>query len=229
MEDLPPIGDNAFTNGLLNRAVCNNLINRVNSQGNGTVALPPGAGSGTFIYSEENFVLDLRNAKFPSGATSNLPFACQVATTLAGSSVTVSKHSRLITSIDQNNTLAISNLNTALAISNNQCVVLKYDVGGNTASIIVQNISSYKPIVWANPSMPESGQDSAYVVIGYVRNTLSITGTVVEIADGSFKPGGSTAYFIQCVYSDVMIEQRCYGGVDNALVLVPWFGGILLK
>lgn len=90
MEKLPPMGDDAYTDGFLSKKFGNRIISRANRPWK--VVMPQNAGSGKVMESEENIVLDLSLAKMgvPAAFNGNRmhPWQCYI-TSNAESAVTI--------------------------------------------------------------------------------------------------------------------------------------------
>ena len=71
MDKLPQMGDDAFVDGFLSKKFGNRIIDRANRDWQ--VFLPPGAGSGRVIESDQNICLDLTKAKMGWDGTWNQP------------------------------------------------------------------------------------------------------------------------------------------------------------
>lgn len=71
MDKLPQMGEDAFKDGFLSKKFGNRIIDRMNRDWQ--VVLPPGGGSGRFIDSDQNVVLDLTKAKMGWDGTWNQP------------------------------------------------------------------------------------------------------------------------------------------------------------
>ena len=71
MDKLPQMGDDAFVDGFLSKKFGNRIIDRMNRDWQ--VVMPVGGGSGRFIDSDQNVVLDLTKAKMGWDGTWNQP------------------------------------------------------------------------------------------------------------------------------------------------------------
>jgi len=71
MDKLPQMGEDAFKDGFLSKNFGNRIIDRINRDWQ--VVLPVGGGSGRFIDSDQNVVLDLTKAKMGWDGTWNQP------------------------------------------------------------------------------------------------------------------------------------------------------------
>lgn len=71
MDKLPQMGDDAFKDGFLSKKFGNRIIDRMNRDWQ--VVMPVGGGSGRFIDSDQNVVLDLTKAKMGWDGTWNQP------------------------------------------------------------------------------------------------------------------------------------------------------------
>jgi len=71
MDKLPQMGDDAFKDGFLSKKFGNRIIDRMNRDWQ--VVMPVGGGSGRFIGSDQNVVLDLTKAKMGWDGTWNQP------------------------------------------------------------------------------------------------------------------------------------------------------------
>jgi len=71
MDKLPQMGDDAFVDGFLSKKFGNRIIDRLNRDWQ--VVMPVGGGSGRFIDSDQNVVLDLTKAKMGWDGTWNQP------------------------------------------------------------------------------------------------------------------------------------------------------------
>lgn len=71
MDKLPQMGEDAFKDGFLSKNFGNRIIDRMNRDWQ--VFLPPGAGSGRVIESDQNICLDLTKAKMGWDGTWNQP------------------------------------------------------------------------------------------------------------------------------------------------------------
>ena len=71
MDKLPQMGDDAFKDGFLSKKFGNRIIDRLNRDWQ--VVMPVGGGSGRFIDSDQNVVLDLTKAKMGWDGTWNQP------------------------------------------------------------------------------------------------------------------------------------------------------------
>lgn len=71
MDKLPQMGDDAFKDGFLSKKFGNRIIDRINRDWK--VVMPPGGGSGRFIDSDLNVVLDLSKAKMGWDGSWNQP------------------------------------------------------------------------------------------------------------------------------------------------------------
>jgi len=71
MDKIPQMGDDAFKDGFLSKKFGNRIIDRMNRDWQ--VFLPPGAGSGRVIESDQNICLDLTKAKMGWDGTWNQP------------------------------------------------------------------------------------------------------------------------------------------------------------
>jgi len=71
MDKLPQMGEDAFKDGFLSKKFGNRIIDRMNRDWQ--VVMPVGGGSGRFIDSDQNVVLDLTKAKMGWDGTWNQP------------------------------------------------------------------------------------------------------------------------------------------------------------
>lgn len=71
MDKLPQMGEDAFKDGFLSKQFGNRIIDRMNRDWQ--VVMPVGGGSGRFIDSDQNVVLDLTKAKMGWDGTWNQP------------------------------------------------------------------------------------------------------------------------------------------------------------
>jgi len=65
LQNIPAVGDDAFTQGFLNKKFADKVLSRVNRINKDTIILPPGLGTAKVTDSEDSRIFDFTLMKVP--------------------------------------------------------------------------------------------------------------------------------------------------------------------
>ena len=178
-----------------------------------------GSGSGNAAKVQGSDQLPRSDSVFrpsASAATVNKPFQLIDASNASGLQVMVNANSFLQESLTPNDTVPITGLGTAMAVSSGTQIWLEVDF--NDYAVTTAEIGSGSggwsgfpaPFVYSGTA-PNQELTTTFLLIGYVVDaTSSLDGTVIT---GGPPDAPVTAKIIQCVSQDVLLQNVVFNGL----------------
>jgi len=180
---------------------------------------PLKAGAGiTITDSDDSRLIALDTGVISSYFNNNFRFRhpFQVYLTTSGQA-NILTESRVYTSLRTSST-SITNLTTAFSLSSNTYVWLQFTV----SSLVITNISRQTGTAWPSlvvTSGSPAAQNQFNVPIG------KVTSSNPTAPGFEFKIPGASYHFEQCLFSHLLVEDRCEGGTP-ILYAFPWCGAV---
>jgi len=146
-------------------------------------------------------------------APTALPFQAYLS---SATEIKINASSRLYKSISTTDTLTVSALSTAITLASNTCVWVQVTVSSLTATAATIASGTAYPTMVVTSGSP-AVQTQFNVPLG------KVTATNPTAPGFEFTLSGTTYHFEQCLFSHLLIENRCNSGTP-IIYGFPWIG-----